>query len=349
MSATSSIEWTDRTWNPVRGCSIVSPGCVNCYAMKQAHRFSGPGRAYEGLTKQTKAGPQWTGTIALVADALLQPLSWKQPQRVFVNSMSDLFHEGVPFEFIDKVFGIMACCPQHTFQILTKRPGRMLGWVTQGFEHERVHEAAKAILGFHHPKRRAVNTGDWPLRNVWLGVSCEDQLRADERIPLLLKTPAKVRFISAEPLLGPITLDRLTCVQCQLSFDSRIVPGRGQTCPHCGHEEYERLHRRWLYPMYEELPLDWVIVGGESGAKARLCAVDWIKHIVQQCREADVASFVKQVGTRPCLTGPCALDEWTNPCRVTAVSGGIEIVLKDRKGGDPAEWPEALRVRDFPG
>src|SRR5690349_17147436 len=112
MSAISSIEWTDRTWNPVRGCSIVSPGCVNCYAMKFAHRFSGKGKPYEGLTKQTSAGPQWTGKIRTVDEALLEPLRWKKPARIFVNSMSDLFHDEVPNHFIDRVFATMAQSPR---------------------------------------------------------------------------------------------------------------------------------------------------------------------------------------------------------------------------------------------
>ena len=163
----SSIQWTDATWNPVRGCSIVSPGCTNCYAMKQAHRFNGLGQPYEGLTRLTSKGPVWTGTIRLVPEALDQPLRWRRPRRIFVNSMSDLFHEDVPEDFLIATFGAMFMANQHIYQILTKRPERMCRFLT--------------------------DAGQWvsnPRRNIWLGVSCEDQATADERIPLLLQTPA---------------------------------------------------------------------------------------------------------------------------------------------------------------
>jgi len=186
MSANSSIEWTEATWNPVRGCDIVSPGCTNCYAMKVAHRFSGAGKPYDGLTKLTKGGPVWTGQVRLVPEALGMPLRWRKPRRIFVNSMSDLFHEDVPDGFITEVWRTMADTPHHTYQILTKRPARM----------------AENL-------RRALSIGDFiapPLENVWLGVSVEDQRRADERIPLLLLTPAAVRWLSVEPLLGPVDL-----------------------------------------------------------------------------------------------------------------------------------------------
>lgn len=128
MSTQTSIEWTDVTWNPVRGCSLVSAGCANCYAMKQAHRFSGAGKPYDGLTELGPQGPRWTGKIQLVEEALDAPLHWKKPRRIFVNSMSDLFHEDVTNKFIASVFGVMAACPHHTFQVLTKRPDRLRQW-----------------------------------------------------------------------------------------------------------------------------------------------------------------------------------------------------------------------------
>lgn len=174
MSTHSKIEWTDRTWNPIRGCSLVSPGCTNCYAMRQVHRFDHPGGPYEGLTRMTEHGPVWTGKVRVVEEALAEPPSWRKPCRVFVNSMSDLFHEGVPAEFIDRVFAVMQLARRHTFQILTKQPHRM---------------------ALHRPPA-----------NVWLGVSVENQATADERIPLLLQTPAAVRFLSVEPLLEAVDL-----------------------------------------------------------------------------------------------------------------------------------------------
>ena len=297
MSAISSIEWTDRTWNPVRGCSVVSPGCVNCYAMKMAHRFSGPGGPYEGLTKQTKAGPQWTGVVRPVESALLAPLSWRKPARVFVNSMSDLFHEGVPDVFIERVFSVMALAERHTFQILTKRPERMREW----FSARRFDVKGYAIL-------QTETAGEWlyalpwPLPNVWLGVSVENQEQAVARIPLLLQVPAAVRFISAEPLLSPVSLAPW--------FDGVLT-------------DFSRA----------DYPIHWTIIGGESGPQARPCDARWISDLIGQCRDAGVAVFVKQLGANP---------------RDARYDMGGTPAFRDRKGGDPAEWPDELRVREFP-
>ncbi len=327
MSALSSIEWTDRTWNPVRGCSIVSPGCIHCYAMKFAHRFSGAGKAYEGLTKQTKAGPQWTGKIRLVEDALLEPLKWRKPQRIFVNSMSDLFHEGVPDEFIDRVFAVMALCDgtrssgrHHTFQILTKRPERMRRYLSDADAPFRVNaQIVRIVMGGYTPIRNGCDwtPQPWPLPNVWLGVSCEDQQRADERIPLLLQTPAAVRFVSAEPLLGPIR------------FDSPLLEADS------------------------EGNIDWVIVGGESGPGARPCDVAWIRSIVDECAECSVPVFVKQLGSVPVMDG----EQWAHlhPTPLLSarnskhgIDGLVPLALGSSKGGDPSEWAAYLRVREFP-
>lgn len=315
----------------------MSPGCINCFAMKQAHRFSGPSGTYEGLTKLTASGPQWTGKVRTVESALLEPLKWKKPQRVFVNSMSDLFHEAVPDAFIDRVFAVMALADRHTFQVLTKRPERMRQYLS---DEEWVYRVEEHVWAMHTDyTTNAMPIG--PLPNVWLGVSCEDQQRADDRIPLLLKTPAAVRFVSAEPLLGPIDFETLQCGICG-SFD---VHQEGDSQPWCTECDHEMGTAPWLE---FDGGLDWVIVGGESGPGARPCDVAWIRSIVQQCQSAGVPVFVKQVGAVPRLTGPCSLDEWTNPCTVTAASGGTHIVLKDRKGGDPIEWPEPYRVREFP-
>ncbi|WP_053233314.1 DUF5131 family protein [Sandaracinus amylolyticus] len=172
MSTISSIEWTESTWNPVRGCSRVSPGCERCYAERMAHRFSAPGGAYEGLTRLSRKGPQWTGTVKLVREALDEPLHWRRPRLVFVNSMSDLFHESVPLDFIREVFATMERAHWHTFQVLTKRS-------------ERLAELAGRL--------------PWPS-NVWMGVSVESQ-RYLPRIEHLVSVPAKVRFLSLEPLL----------------------------------------------------------------------------------------------------------------------------------------------------
>lgn len=355
--ASSDIEWTDRVWNCLRGCAPVSPGCARCYAMKQAHRFSGPGGAYEGLTKLGSKGPVWTGDVRLVPEKLDEPLRWRKPQKVFVNSMSDLFHDDVPDDFIAAVFAVMAACPQHTFQILTKRPERMRAWFQwverskPGYWHGRsgvlfaaLERAAGADLVDKAWARviagpPADNLGDschdpkWPLPNVLLGVSVEDQERADERIPLLLETPAAVRFLSVEPLLGPVDLGLALCdlppstewpsgkkkpagpypwksrwvrlgrqVRSDLPFDPMVAqPG-----------VYRASSNRWgalcvdtpsgplgIKPAeFEVLPggIDWVIVGGESGPGARRCDVRDVRRVVEQCRAAGVPVFVKQLG-----------------------------------------------------
>lgn len=173
--AASHIEWTQMTWNPVRGCTRVSEGCRHCYAERLATRFAGIGQAYEGLSMMTPAGPRWSNQVRLVPEVLEQPLHWRQPRLIFVNSMSDLFHQDVPLEFISQVFSIMERCPQHTFQILTKRS-------------ERVTEIANHLA--------------WPP-NVWMGVSVEDR-RVLHRVDDLRMVPAAVRFLSVEPLIGPI-------------------------------------------------------------------------------------------------------------------------------------------------
>ncbi len=274
MADRTGIEWTDATWNPVRGCSRVSPGCENCYAERIAARFDGPGMAYEGLINRHGV---WNGTTKLIEQALYQPLRWARPRRIFVNSMSDLFHESIPEHVIDAVFGVMAMCPQHTFQILTKRAARMV-------DYFRVGKARQICWGFQATgvlHRLQGGTADeacasamdrgqhaFPLPNVWLGVSVEDQERAAERIPLLLQTSAAVRFLSCEPLLGAIDLRRL-----QKPLDLPVGP--------CG-RPFARI--------------DWVIAGGESGPGARPMHPRWARSLRNQCVAAGVAFFFKQWG-----------------------------------------------------
>ena len=186
----TEIEWTDRVWNPVRGCSRVSEGCRHCYAEKFAHRFSGIGMPYEGLMN---VHGKWNGSVNLMYDKLEDPLRWVKPSRIFVNSMSDLFHENVPDGFIGEVFEIMAQCPQHTFQILTKRALRMEQWFGSWASEEVADSAMQYDI-------------HWPLPNVWMGVSVESQEWASDRIPSLLTIPAAVKFVSAEPLLDELDL-----------------------------------------------------------------------------------------------------------------------------------------------
>jgi protein gp37 len=184
MADGTGIEWTDATWNPIRGCRRVSAGCENCYAERVAARFSGPGMPYDGLAKNTPSGPRWTGEVRVVESALDQPLRWKRPRRIFVNSMSDLFHESLAFADVLRIFEVMEKAKQHTFQVLTKRPQRAFDF------------CATYGIGTVNP---------WP-GNVWFGVSTENQATADERIPLALQVPAPVIFISAEPLVGSVVL-----------------------------------------------------------------------------------------------------------------------------------------------
>ena len=221
MSMTS-IEWTDCTWNPVRGCSRVSEGCRNCYAERTAARFSGGDigddsedrlhGAFEGFAIMKSDGPHWTGKVELIESKLEEPLHWKKPRRVFVNSMSDLFHEALPDEAIDRVVHVMAWASLHTYQILTKRHERLMEY-SQTMAALNPQQRAARIIGSSFGRPVHMDPQDnggleWPLPNVWLGVSVEDQKTADERIPLLLQTPAAIRFVSYEPALGPVDFTR---------------------------------------------------------------------------------------------------------------------------------------------
>lgn len=275
MGDRSAIEWTDATWNPIVGCSIVSPGCTNCYAMKWAHSGMKPVKHYDGTTKVVNGHAVWTGKINQAPEHILTaPLSWKKPRRIFVNSMGDLFHEDVPDAWIDQVFAVMALCPQHTFQVLTKRAKRMRKYlsITKQAADWRVHLSVAAKYSFG---RYIDEMFPWPLPNVWLGVSCEDQTRAEERIPDLLATPAAIRFVSAEPLLNTI------------DFKSSLRP----TCDRCPPWETPCVHK-----CEHVSRIDWVIAGGESGPGARPMHPDWARSIRDQCTAAGTAFFFKQWG-----------------------------------------------------
>jgi len=283
MAGKSNIEWCTDSWNPIVGCTIVSPGCTNCYAMKMAARIermmadrathTGKTTHYEGTTKIVNGNAVWTGVLKQAPDHILTaPLRWKKPRKIFVNSMGDLFHESVPDEWIDKVFAVMALCPQHTFQCLTKRSKRMREYMTHGGpslqDMAMVPQVGKSVM--------TANT-DWPLPNVWLGVSAEDQARADERIPDLLATPAAVRFVSAEPLLSAIDFVQFQTPDFTTWFDG----------------------------------LSWVIVGGESGPSFRPMQIEWAESIRQQCEAAGTAFFFKQVsGPRSGMRGNASESLW---------------------------------------
>lgn len=266
MSNATSIEWTQATWNPVTGCSKVSPGCTNCYAERMSLRF--------GWSQYPWSAAHAEENVVLHPNRLGIPLRWRKPRLVFVNSMSDLFHERVPLEFISKVWATMSLTPRHQYQILTKRP-------------ERMAEAVASLAERHRPP----DGSRWPLPNVWLGTSVEDQRRADERILHLLRCPAAVRFLSCEPLLGPVE-----------------IRGPIESCRDCdpcigGHPEQCAVGS-WRSDVMQPDGIRWVIAGGESGPGARPAHPDWFRSLRDQCQAAVVPFFFKQWGVyRPVEPG----------------------------------------------
>lgn len=281
MSDNSKIEWTQKTWNPILGCDGISPGCDRCYAITQANiRAANPNpkvaSAFEGLTHRAEAGLDWTGRVNLLPERLLQPLQWRKPAKVFVNSLADLFHKDVPGDYIAQVFAVMAATPRHTFQLLTKRHGRMRSLLNS--------DAFLTAVGRHWMFNDAIPDDcawpGWPLPNVHLGVSVESQRWADIRIPALCETPAAVRFLSCEPMLGPV----------EIPFEIRHPGGCGCGVPGgCDAECF-----RSAGPASERI--HWVICGGESGAGARPMHPGWARSLRDQCQEFEVPFFFKQWG-----------------------------------------------------
>lgn len=314
----SSIEWTSETWNPIVGCSKISEGCQSCYAIKDAHRLAGNpnpkiNSVYEGLTERRAGRTEWTGKVRFVEERLQQPLRWKKPRMVFVNSMSDLFHEGVTDGQLDQIFAVMALTPQHTYQVLTKRPQRMLEYCNR-LDLRRIINVA-ADLDLFMPS--GTYTLKVPLNNVWLGVTAENQKAANERIPLLLQTPAAVRFLSCEPLLEEIDFLGTSVYE----VEDRFSKGTWNPATMGQWEDFSVLNE-----------IDWVIVGGESGHNARPCDIRWIKSIVEQCKNADISCFVKQLGSN---------------ARNLPVHCGNNGHSKG-KMNYPGDWPWYLQVRQFP-
>lgn len=313
MADHTKIEWTDATWSPITGCSVTSPGCKHCYAMQLAGTRLKHHESRAGLTLDTSAGPVWTGEVRFNSQWLDQPLRWKKPRKIFVCAHSDLFHESVPDEWIDKVFAVMALARRHIFQVLTKRAKRMREYFS-ALTRDRIEEAAREMgYTFRH-------SGAWmlalPLPNVWLGVSVEDQKRANERMPDLIMTPAAVRWVSAEPLL-------------------------------------ENIHiASWLYFV------DWVVVGGESGPKARPMHPQWARDLRDQCAEAGVPFLFKQWGewhTAAFLTSTGAavfrqfdnFDHWVAKAK-TWVNGGICLDRHGREMKIGADMARAQKEGSFP-
>jgi protein gp37 len=290
--ADTKIEWTDRVWNPITGCTKVSEGCRNCYAERMAKRL----RGRFGYPVDDPFA------VTLHPERLEEPLHWRTPSRVFVCSMSDWMHPVVPTDFIDDMLEVVAACPQHTFITLTKRP--------ENFD-------CKLYGVTEDNPCRELGGGDY-FPNLWLGVSAEDQAAVDRRVETLIQTPAAVRLVSLEPLLGPV----------DLHLRDRVVRS-------CGAYSVTRTF------------LHWVIVGGESGPRARACDVEWIADVVRQCQAAGVPCFVKQLGARSRLAPPaqaaaCARAAFTRKW------DPVHVLPRSSKGPDISTWPAELRVRQWP-
>jgi protein gp37 len=311
MSDNTKIEWADATLNYVNGCSVLSPGCTNCYAMKLAGTRMRSHPSREGLTQQSKAGPVWTGEVRAHEPALMQALKWNRPRRIFWNAHGDLFHENVPDEWIDRLFAVCALTPQHTHMILTKRSARMREWFAADADRRAGIRAAYNAMGYSE-----VWLPQWPLPNVWLGVSVEDQQRANERIPDLLATPAAVRFISAEPLLGPVDLTEVS------DDGTALDPECWGDCACDSLYGYDPGCRRNGGDGSLTRKIDWVIAGGESGPGARAMDTDWARSLRDQCAAAGVAFNFKQHG------------EWIGVDTLTAEQRQ-EAGDLDRLRGDP--------------
>ena len=291
----TKIEWADATWSPITGCSRISVGCEHCYAERLAGTRMKNQPSRQGLTRETLSGPVWTGEVRFNEKWLDQPLRWRPPKRIFVCAHSDLFHENVPDEWIDRIFAVMALAPHHTYLVLTKRAERMQRYMT-GLDTEITdgngkHKRDARLEGIEwrscmvegaaqklHNERTGEDPSMWlavhlPLPNVHIGVSIENQETAESRIPLLLKTPAAVRWVSAEPLIGPLDLRAILHGPNGITHDALLPWGN-----------------LW------NASLDWVVVGGESGPGSRPMHPDWARSIRGQCVAARVSFFFKQWG-----------------------------------------------------
>lgn len=311
MSDNSKIEWTNATWNVITGCSVVSAGCKHCYAQTLAGTRLRNHPSRVGLTQETAAGPVWTGEVRFNEDVLKQPLHWKRGRLIFPCAHGDLFHESVPDAWIERVYAVMAMTPQHTYQVVTKRPERMLNlymkWsLVNGSGIADAAFAMKGTIGkdgerLWPPK----NWPKWPLPNVWLGVSAEHQKAANERIHNLLRTPAPVHFVSLEPLLDSIDI--------------------GEACAKLRWRDPDGIERCGL-----PRNLDWVIVGGESGTNARPMHPEWAMSLRDQCRRAGIRYFFKQWGSWVPMMGHAQGVE-TKPVKHIFPDGTIMGLAKTKK------------------
>lgn len=331
MADGTHIEWTTppgvvkgATWNFIGGCERHSPGCENCWAERDTARFAqNPSTPrFKGLAVFRDDGEaRWSREVRLFAYKLAEPLHWRAPRGVFVCSKADLFHKDVPNDFIAAVFGIMAACPQHTFFVLTKRAERLPEWFKwllrraedglSVFPHDPTEWRIRQMMVANLSKLGITTRNSgliWPLPNVWLGATVEDRARKT-RLEYLRQVPAAVRWVSLEPLLEDL-----------------------------GAVDLDGIH--------------WAVIGGESSARARACDLGWIRSLRDQCRQQHVATFIKQLGARP-VCGDRRMLRGLHEERLHVVldDSGQEqhpLILRDRKGGSMEEWPEDLRVREFP-
>ncbi len=337
MADKTTIEWTDATWNPITGCSVVSPGCTNCYAMKLAGTRLKNHPTRVGLTTDSKAGPVWNGQVRFNQSMLLDPLKWRRPRMIFVCAHGDLFAENVPDEWIDQVFAVMALAPQHTFQVLTKRPNRMRDYLTRaagdGRQDIRNHlawEVTANVMNIWHPEWKSEGIDGphrslgiaaftaWPMPNVWLGTSAEDQRRYDERWPAMddLQASGWLTWLSAEPLLGAINPH---------STPMREVGKGGE------------IHRA-RYPQ-------WVVAGGESGHDARPMHPDWARELRDWCGKAGVPFLFKQWGNW--LGGNWQDDGDSGWFQPASAPHHPRIPYRQRDGDE--HWFEGARWPEGPG
>lgn len=304
--------WWTKSWNPVIGCTSCSSACDNCYA-EALHT-----QRHKALLAGKDMAPCYSTPFAQIRrfpERLTDPLRWRTPQRIFVGNMGDLFHEGVPFAWLDQIFAVMALCPQHTFMLLTKRPERMAAYLARFSGAEEAKEMLMPLTQLPNRVGRGIGTLGWPLRNVWLGTTIWDQASADRAVPILLSTPAAKRFVSVEPMLGPVDLGQwigdYDCHACGNRFwagmDGCISAGwhprEGYTdngapgCPYCQHANSgDATIGQVVADDYAERRLDWVICGGETGKQARPMHPDWPRSLRDQCQGAEVPFFFKQWG-----------------------------------------------------
>ncbi len=350
----TEISWTHRpgtrgrTWNPTQGCSRISAGCQHCYAERMAARFADDGWSQGLINIKTR---KWNGVVRLAAHKLADPLRWRQPSTIFVNSMSDLFHENLTNEQIAAVFGVMAAAPQHTFQVLTKRAKRMREWFewaarrgeddggmwttclreTMCWLPEHADRIAEQLTEDGIARHGVPEREPWPLPWVWLGVSVENQEAADERIPELLRTPAAVRFLSCEPLIGPAILGEVALhgrfIECPDEDQGEEV----DPCAGCPAIPNDGTSGGDFCGAVRGPRIDWVIAGCESGPGARPCGVEWLRSLRDQCEAAGVSFFLKQA--QECLDVSIAargVTQWAT------LSEGVD---SKRKAGGVIELP----------